>query len=380
MGEEPRGRLNFGILSDTELVADSGCGVGAMDIPHRGRDSPGESPEVSQPNTSLSLQDQGGSPEVFTSLSLQDRRKQQLRLINEKLAKRHSTLQRKELPSRSVKLSAQFESPELVSAVREDSEVALAPNVAVKSSSVVRKTTLMQPTLSREAPGKSVAYRPTLYSDTSHPVSAEQSSISTEAFTMVDPLPTSMHPAGDLLDSESSFLPVSLLQDTTYQDQSGHEDSSLDHLEADTYISSLLSSLNSAYGYSSLTEKSRLLSTLVGSERLHLPDTSPLPEQLDFHREAVKIQAAYRGHLARREYKRLLKELKAALLIQARWYVPVHSCILSDTKCHMSKLITNITLVTFCCALNGIIPLKTCPDISVWIWICSTALLIWNYF
>lgn len=308
--------MNSGVLNDAELVSDSGCGVG----PHRGRDLQDGSPVVPQPNTSLSLPDQG-EPDVSTSLSLQDRRKQQLRLINEKLAKRHSTLQRKELQSHSVKLAAQFESPEPVSAVREESEEAVAPG---------RKIAPMQPTLSWETPGKSVAYRPTLYSDTSHPVSsagdAEQSSTSTEAFTMTDPIPIYVHPpaaaaAGDLLDSESSFLPVSLLQDSLVsQDQPGHEDSLSDCQEGqntDMYISSLLSSLNSAYGYSSLAEKSRLLSTLVGSA--DIPPPLPQPEQPELHREAVKIQAAYRGHLARREYKWQLKELKAALLIQATW-------------------------------------------------------------
>ena len=305
-----RGADRRGHVSDLELVADSGSGAGALD-PGKG-EGHGESPVVSHPS-SLS--------------SLQDRRKQQLRLINEKLAKRHSMLHRKDLSCRQDK---QSETPAIMSAVRGDSEVPPAPSVVVKSSKdgpLVSKTALMQPTLSREVPGKSVAYKPTTYSNISYPMSVGEGInhhlTQTESFTLRDPLPTSTK--GDLLESESSFLPVSLLRDSSVSpDLSGHEDSTVHHPEdTDMYINSLLSSLNSAYGYSSLSDKSRLLSTLVGSERLQLRDTldAPSPEQPDFHGEAVKIQAAYRGHIARKEYRRQLREQKAALLIQATWYV-----------------------------------------------------------
>jgi hypothetical protein len=249
--------------------------------------------------------------------SLQDRRKQQLRLINEKLAKRHS-LQQKELSPQPGKTPAQFGSPEVTNTVQG------SPNVSVSDGSLVRKTALMQPMLSQEAPGKSVAYRPTLYSDPNRQSlyaarEVDQSTL-TGVLTLSDPLPTAVHPApdGDLLDSESSFLPVTLLRDAS-PNQSGHEDptSQLEGDHTDTYINSLLSSLNSAYGYSSLAEKSRLLNTLVGSERVPLAqDALPLP---DYHGETIKIQAAYRGHLARRNFRKHCRELKAASLIQATW-------------------------------------------------------------
>lgn len=348
------GYMNHDHVSDPELVADT---MPHFDPPHRGKeesvvvspsstsfpDAPQAPLVVSQPNTSLSNpphSEREALPVVSqpsTSLpSLQDRRQQQLKLINEKLAKRHSTLQRKELPSHSVKLSAQFESLVVAGVSREDSgDLRVAPSVAVKSSNVVRKTALMQPTLSREVPGKSVAYTPTLYTDAGTiRLDSDQSPISSEAFTVRDPLPTSLDPEEELLDSESSFLPVPALQNSsspasqTVPTQHSHEGSKLDRSEeqnTDLYISSLLSSLSSAYGYTSLAEKSRLLSSLVGSEKLHsmgdahLAYTPLPPPEPDFHREAVKIQTAYRSCLARRRYKRQLKEFKAAQLIQATW-------------------------------------------------------------
>lgn len=294
-----RGVDQRGDVRDAELVADSGCGVGALD-PGKG-EGRGESSVMSQPTSSLSLQ---------------DRRKQQLRLINEKLAKRHSTLQRKDPPSHPDK---QSENPAITSVVKDDSEAPPVPSVVVRSAPLVSKAALMQPTLSQEVPGKSVAYRSASYS---HPMSTGEG-IShhftpTEAFSPRDPLPTSMK--GDLLASESSFLPVSLLQgSSTSPDQSGHEDSMLrypEECDTDTYINSLLSSLSSAYGYSSLSDKSRLLSSLVGSEKLDAPS---VPKQPDLNREAVKIQAVYRGYIARRKYRQQLRQQKAALLIQATW-------------------------------------------------------------
>ncbi len=277
-----------------------------------------------------------------TSLSLQERRQQQLKLINEKLAKRHSTLERKETPAQSVMPSTWFGSPDPVS---KDSKIASAklhstlerketppahstwfgsPDPVVEDSNVisasfVRKTALMQPALSREVPGKSVAYKPDATTDEA-----------IEAFTKQDPLPTFLDPTEELLDSESSFLPVHLpLNDSTDQTIPEYpslcDDSALSHTlggqDTDLYVSSLLSSLNSAYGYSSLSEKSRLLSSLARTETLHFVGGTRATDPLlpDLHKEAVKIQAAFRGHLARRLYKTRVREVKGASLIQATW-------------------------------------------------------------
>lgn len=365
-----------------ELMADSGSGIGALPLSSsmggREGESGNESTALPQTNSGMSE-------------SLQECRHQQLRLLNEKLAKRHSKLPRRE----ALTLSAgQFQSPEpsigrgvakmqtqqsarhkggkspqssANEGIREGVEGLTISGVARTedhleiSPSLVRKTALMRPIVSHTLPGKSVTLRPEppLTSTSLHPNTA------TEAFSTQDPLPTPPQsvpePMGELLDSESSFLPLVPI-DFSHHIFHSHESTSLGHMkldpeiqDTDFYVSSLLSSLDSAYGYSSLAEKSRLLSSLVATEEVSFAEgvatdgtpklrslvvddwsdvtrtmgkvsTSSLIDPrttsvVDFDWAAAKIQAVYRGYVARKQCKTHLRELKAASLIQATWWV-----------------------------------------------------------
>ena len=209
-------------------------------------------------------------------------------------------------------------------------------SASVSMVAVDSKTQHMEPILSWELPGKSVALQPRpepmipLATLPSLPASGPQS----EAFVGIDPLPD-LHLTAELslLESETSYLPV-LPSDSSIPEP--------DSQDTDVCVSSLLTSLDSAYGYTSLTEKSRLLTSLVGGagevgvaslqhgaseltdagiEDLSLVSHSVLVTvpDLDPTWAAVRIQTAYRGYVCRNKFRKLKKEVRAATLIQASW-------------------------------------------------------------
>ena len=308
-------------FADAELLAaDSGCGIG-VSPPHHLSSPQGREEEGKGGVREGGVKDGGMSADTL-SLSLQERRQQQLKLINEKLAKRHSKLQRKETtsPGLTSKLAVRFEGAPTTRQESTEPKQALSN----ASSSAGHLLEHMQPVLSRQVPGKSTAFHQEAMTDLAsrrHP---------TEVFTRNDPLPT---PPTPLLDSESSFLPVSpnANNHSLFQQSDLEEDVLSRHPEegwsAELDATSLLSSFTSAYGYSSLAEKARLLSSLVGTEPLLEPPLSPSTscspaaagKRPDVSAEAVTIQSAFRGHLARRRYRSKRRAWKAASLIQAAW-------------------------------------------------------------
>ena len=282
-----------------------------------------------------------------TSLSLQDRKQQQLKLINDKLAKRHSNLPWKDTPTvqpsgiskqanssvEAVSLlpnhlpkgqkSQELSPKRVVEGERREIEVAgLAVKGSPKSPVVVGKAApSVDHALSQELPGRPVAWKPTPFPMTTP--SSKDNGIQTGAFSTQDPLPNPIQ--GAVLESETSFLPIF---PSTFAEQAfcdGEASHAPEIKDSDVQISSLLSSLHSAYGYSSLGEKSRLLSSLVGGEGVGEgvesdAESSPTPpEPVDRSKEVVKIQSAYRGYQARKEYKKHARDMRAAMLIQAAW-------------------------------------------------------------
>ncbi len=155
-----------------------------------------------------------------------------------------------------------------------------------------------------------------------------------------DPLPTA-ETSSDMLDSESTFFPVLPSDGSQSEDRTLPDGDKLENQDTEFYVNSLLSSLNSAYGYSSLAEKSRLLSSLalheeessVRESNITMPlninesdegdgaHDSASTEKLesDFSKAAVIIQSAYRGYVSRRNLNAYLHEARAASLIQATW-------------------------------------------------------------
>lgn len=253
-----------------------------------------------------------------SSLTLQERKQQQLKLINEKLAKRHSKLHQPEIsvvgPGDKRVLNQQLKGSRSMESVE-------TGQLSSESKEGMTTTVSIQPMLSHELPGKSVAWKVPVLNPSSDD---KKTKAHTEVLPTRDPLPNSFSDM-DALDSETSFLPVSpagfaeqVLNGS--ETETAHE---TDTQGTDFYINSLLSSLNSAYGYSSLAEKSRLLSSLVGPGDIASSDTqgsvSETPDGKDYASEAVKIQSAFRGYLARKECKKLSKQVKAATLIQAVW-------------------------------------------------------------
>ncbi len=96
-------------------------------------------------------------------------------------------------------------------------------------------------------------------------------------------------------------------------------------------INSLLSSIDQAYGFSSLMEKSKFLSSLVGSRGggstfSALDDGSckdgvglaPI-RATEEYKKAVCIQAWIRGSISRKKFRNLLQQTRAATRIQALW-------------------------------------------------------------
>ena len=322
--------------SSSDLVAGSNFGAGALPRNHSlmsaGKDSSGGGGSGDSSGYGSSLSQVGST----SSLNLQERKQQQLKLINEKLAKRHSRLPWKDTPTQPDDLSNKVSS----SGEREVKKMLNQPSKGPKSTNFVQKGRLlgerketeiaksaavespgiptasaapMKPTLSRELPGKSVAWPLLDPSSTDEKLRAQTGALFTR-----DPLPNSVD--GKALDSETSFLPV---YPTSFAEQALNGSSETTHepesQDTDFYVSSLLSSLNSAYGYSSMAEKSRLLSTLVGGEKVGSIGSASAPEEKDCNGAAIKIQSAYRGYLARRECKRHSKNIRAATLIQAAW-------------------------------------------------------------
>lgn len=333
--------------------------------------------------------------------TMQERRQQQLKLINERLAKRYSKLPRKETSPHSAKISADLDnhssanktthpantSPSLVknpsdnpSAVNKTTHsVNTAPHFDHPSSpvnkkvthfddpsSLINKTThsvnvspnsvkcfshldramhsatygvvdksIQEPSTSKTAYKLSSLF-PTDFSPASH--HAKLGAV----FSIDDPLPakTSAASQSDLLESESSFLPVLSSGDMSQKSQyhaTGSVSVPTGEWETESsYVNSLLSSFDSAYGYSSLTDKSRLLSTLVvgraeggparsntdelvGVQRQHDPSSSSSSSKRDLNKEATLIQAVCRGYLARKRFKVQCKTIRAAVCIQAMW-------------------------------------------------------------
>ncbi len=322
--------------SHSELVTESRSSVGALSRSH--------SLMKESSSGSSSSSGFGSSLGSTNSLSLQERRQQQLKLINERLAKRHSNLPWKDTPtqddlstqaagsagkgvkkvptqqSKGLKV-AEFVPNKGSSFEAERKDIEMVKSVAAASgppsSPIVSKTTPTEPTLSRELPSKSVAWKPSPVPDPNSAYPNEE--LQTGVFSTQDPLPKSI---GDgALPSETSFLPVS---PTSFAEQalSGNETThEPETQDTDIYVNSLLSSLTSAYGYSSLAEKSRLLSSLVGSKKALSDDVTSVstPPREDRSKEVIKIQSAYRGYLARKKCRQYSKDVKAATLIQAAW-------------------------------------------------------------
>lgn len=299
-----------------------------------------------------------------TGQGLQGRGHQQLRLLNEKLAKRHSKLPRREAsklqgsalsngftagPSRL--LGSAPAAAEAASSVGGGGGALLSGDMSAGLSwstgrfregldrappgaggvmmagtgpggagiSSVSKVTL--PIVSQGLPGKSAALQPRLFKAPQSPPTRLQS---TGVFTTEGPLPTTFpshgaSPNTSLLDSETSYLPVL----PTDLSSSSHTTQDPGDQDTDHYVTSLLSSLDSAYGYSSLTEKSRLLSSLMGGGEVGVAGGSghPPPSGLSREQAAVRLQAAYRGRVCREEYRRQQRQARAATAIQALWYV-----------------------------------------------------------
>lgn len=412
---------------DTEFVAGSDSGVGALsDTTSRGKEDSsgcglatsgrkeegGESGVGTLSYASSERKKDGGHgvsgiKEALSSApsttGLQEQGHKQLRLLNEKLAKRHSKLPRREVTTRHSKFSPggettlsagdsvqsrseHFKFPpggeitlqsrsenfkfspgetstlstgdsaspsgggNVTKVARQsgDGSLELAQrNSRVRQeqdsplpSSDLKKTARMEPMASQNLPGKSVALKSRPLTEPAIPKALQPmptaGPLTTGAFAIEDPLPITLHPPTsppevDLLDSESSYLPVF----PSDRSSSAHTTRDPDSQDTDFYVTSLLSSLDSAYGYSSLTEKSRLLSSLVGTgevggagHTLQLAGSGPTganagdwsrPPVSDPTQAAVKIQAAYRGHACREKYKRYWREVKAATLIQASW-------------------------------------------------------------
>lgn len=387
---------------DAEFVAGSDSGVGALS--YGGKDNSefnhatrrweegGESGIPSCASSERKKEDFRGasgtsseSPSLTVlpskTESVQERGHKQLRLLNEKLAKRHSNLPRREATTRHSKLPPgetttqavrEFQRPsgggnmtvvarqsggvspgsvESSRRLEEERSVedlsAVVRLKGVSSSLSAKNMTYMEPIVSRELPGKSVALKSHPLTEPAIPRALQPSptarTAATGAFTIEDPLPIAHHlpttpPIVDLLVCESSYLPV-FPSDLSL---SGHTSRDPDSQDTDFYVASLLSSLDSAYGYSSLAEKSRLLSSLVGAGEvgemgtLQLcasdvtgtsgEDASLLSQSvsipvLDPDQAAVRIQAMYRRHICREKYKRYCRQVKAATLIQASWWV-----------------------------------------------------------
>jgi len=113
-------------------------------------------------------------------------------------------------------------------------------------------------------------------------------------------------------------------------------------------VNSLLSSLDQAYGFSTLVDRSKLLSTLMGSTGIAKPgggvgdgcvgvacqsgsvreerhsgsvdpvDSSPA-SGLDYNKRATSIQAWYRGCVSRKKFCLVMRQTSAATRIQAMW-------------------------------------------------------------
>lgn len=267
--------------------------------------------------------------------SLEERKKQQLKKINNNLANRHSKISRR--GTFSAKISACFDGcqkyslePELVrgngekqwstcgSGLRDSGELAESPVTDASLSYV------------------------TAYTDEPRVVS----------FVGKDPLPVTSN-EDDLLNSESSFVPLPLNDNLHLQElrgstfaapiSSGRLASGTE--DTDLYVSSLLSSLDHAYGYSACAGTSTLLCGLVeprgvsfDEEDARLVKAKKLGEsvergeswKVDTHfsssdtlpnkeKEAVCIQTCYRGFSARKKFRALLRWNRAATLIQSAW-------------------------------------------------------------
>lgn len=303
-----------------------------------------------------------------TPQTLQEKRQHQLKLLNMKLAKRYSGLPppRREglvhadaLPAStdpSVVVQRSIQQP--LTAGEEWStrgERGQSLGKPLDPGGNMTSSVQINPILSSKLPDESIATKGSPFPEHSPPPGTVQSASAsnpTGAFSTIDPLPTSIdratRPKGELLESESSFLPV-FPADASHDSSSGGHHTTLGGQEdPDAYVNSLLYSLNSAYGYSSLAEKSRLLRSLVdtggvcdtggtdvegilegddGSSVIKELSTPGASEDLaaDFDKKVIKIQAAYRGFAARRRTKIHRSEVKAATLIQATWWAQIHN-------------------------------------------------------
>ena len=264
------------------------------------------------------------------SKSLEDRRQEQLRLINEKIAKRHSKLPRKDPGAQTTKTSAILS----VAAIQKK-QAHLLKEQGLKDEGSIKVND--QELKAAEQVGGTKKPDQTSVSALRKPALSPNKPTSTR-----DPLPvhSTSSDQDDLLESESSFLPVPLLPNNDGCIRQSLSDTALLSGQDSSHLNSLLSSLDCAYGYSSLSETSRLLSSLTrlrggSSEWENAKTNDMLKTELqkvsggsllskgvlspDFEKEATRIQAAYRGYSARKKYRSHLRQSKAASLIQATW-------------------------------------------------------------
>lgn len=276
---------------------------------------------------------------------LEERKKQQLKHINDKLAKRHSNIPQRE--THSAKISARFDGypatnqkhspqPELIRRMEGKKQQSACGSGQLNSGEMTQSSRL--PLLSTESLTATDVSLSCVTTFTDEP--------KTESFLYDDPFPVTSN-EDDLLNSESSFVPlalndsVELLKLTQTTDYTSSRPQTSDSQDTEVNISSLFSSLDQAYGYSTFLEKSKLVSSLMGpsglsEDKWHKPKLLIEGEKRGEHlvvdtlssssavlpkdgKKVVRVQAYYRGYVTRKKFRVLLRRNKAATQIQSLW-------------------------------------------------------------
>ena len=268
------------------------------------------------------------------------------RLVD-KLSKRHSNVPRKE-----SKIAARFDSTVTVTGEGGGGGPSHMPEALVERDALGKEVAPSSGIGGNVLEEHQVKSLPSSYHTIKLQPGAETQSLSpfvTVSCRTVTP-DSSFDPASQ---STSTLSPVALnsskliqkLEGSTQTEESNMLDftKAMDNQTGELDVNSLLSSLDQAYGFSTLVEKSKLLSSLMGSTNVAKPvggdlgvasqngsvrekrcladlfDNSSSVGSVDYNKNATCIQVWYKGCVFRRKFQSMMRQTRAAIRIQAQW-------------------------------------------------------------